>query len=160
MLTVKIAKLATIHDRFCACASDFLDGDLRLSESPVTSTARSLLPARPSAPRETPRQNRDLRCSIYAPTTRLTAPGISRVENPRTFTDPNRSLRFPQSLTPTRSWALWFAGGDQLPLRQLRSTQIKPFPDPAPIPASAPLCPNTQAPQTPCPSASPEDCER
>ena len=100
MLTVKIAKLATIHDRFCACASDFLDGDLRLSESPVTLTARSLLLARPSAPRETPRQNRDLRCSIYAPTTRLTAPGISRVEDPRTFTDPNRSLPFPQSFTP------------------------------------------------------------
>ena len=102
MLTVKIAKLATIHDRFCACASDFLDGDLRLSESPVTLTARSLLLARPSAPRETPRQNRDLRCSIYAPTTRLTAPGISRVENPRTFTDPSRSLRFPQYITPTK----------------------------------------------------------
>ena len=74
-----------------------------LSESPVTSTARSLLPAHPSAPRETLRQNRDLRCSSYASVGRLTAPGISHVVNPRTFTDPNRSLPFPQSFNPNSS---------------------------------------------------------
>ena len=117
-----------------------------------------ILPACSSVPRETPRQNRDLQCSIYVSVGRLTAPGISCVENPWTFTDPSRSPPFPQSYNPTRPRALWFARGDQLPLRQLHSTQVKPFPDPALIPASSPPCPSTLAPQTSCLSAIPESC--